>query len=265
MSNLLDGYGNPIRPNARKGKLVQPKPKRPLQVLIGSPARNEVKTKYTNDLVQMVGKMSRFRPDIHITVGHEEGSILVGQRRSVAQYAVDHDMDWILWIDSDMRFPPEALIRLLTHRKPIVAANYVTRTLPPIPVTHLDDRSNGKRLYTRPEDTGLVEVASTGMGLMLTAVEVFRKTPQPWFGEHWHEEHQDYSGEDVWFCRSARENGFPVYIDQDLSQHVGHLGEVEFTNRMAVPPEDENGDLRGPDSSDHELHDAPSGAGVLAE
>ena len=38
--------------------------------------------------------------------------------------------DEILWVDTDMQFPEDALLRLLAHDKDIVGCNYRTRTPP---------------------------------------------------------------------------------------------------------------------------------------
>jgi hypothetical protein len=38
--------------------------------------------------------------------------------------------------------------------------------------------------------------------------------------------------EDVFFCRKAREAGFDIVIDHDLSKQCAHLGDWEFTCAM---------------------------------
>jgi hypothetical protein len=235
MSALFDAAGNPVSP--KLSALALPKgTERPVKrVLVAIPSRDDWKAGFGIDLVGLVGSTVKNRPDIEMAVSGERGTYIVDQRHHLAQRAVESGADYILWLDSDMRFPKDALVRLLAHGQPIVAANYVTRTVPPQPVTHLDDRDKTKRLYTTPESTGLVEVAAAGMGVMLTSVEVFQTTPKPWFGLHWVPQEDSWAGEDVWLCRSAREQGFKVMIDQDLSKEVLHLGELPYDNDMARP------------------------------
>jgi hypothetical protein len=35
-------------------------------------------------------------------------------------------------------------------------------------------------------------------------------------------------GEDVFFCKKARELGHKIYIDHDVSHEIGHIGTFEF-------------------------------------
>ncbi len=95
-----------------------------------------------------------------------------------------------------------------------------------IGVTFRDDLTS-ERVYTEEWCTGLEEVSAIGMGLMLIKAEVFRKMAKPWF--HIHYQNGVYSGEDIWFCRSARETGFKVMLDHDISHHVRHIGAFEFS------------------------------------
>jgi hypothetical protein len=42
-------------------------------------------------------------------------------------------------------------------------------------------------------------------------------------------------GEDVWFFRLIRETtGFKLYVDQDLSQEVKHIGQMEYEPAHAL-------------------------------
>ncbi len=129
-------------------------------------------------------------------------------------------------VDADMRFPKDSIRQLLARDEDIVAANYSTRKLPLQPVAFRDDLTS-ERVYTEEWCSGLEEVSAIGMGLMLIRAEVFRKMAKPWF--HIHYQNGVYSGEDIWFCRSARETGFKVMLDHDISHHVRHIGAFEFS------------------------------------
>jgi hypothetical protein len=43
----------------------------------------------------------------------------------------------VLWIDDDMTFEPDVLVKLLRHDKDVIGVNYVTRSDPPKPNVHL--------------------------------------------------------------------------------------------------------------------------------
>lgn len=226
--SLLDSAGNPLNPGPAKLALPQGTERPKTRVLIAIPTRDELKAGFAFDLVGLVGATTKSRPDIELAIVMEPGTLIVSQRIDLARLGVATEADYILWLDADQRFPKNALVRLMAHGKDIVAANYVTRQVPPKPVAFIDDYDDTKRLFTTPESTGLEEVVGVGMGVMLTATDVFRKLPEPWFGLHWNEHKKAYGGEDTWMCRTAREHGFKVYVDHDLSKEIGHLGTFNY-------------------------------------
>lgn len=232
--SLVDEHG---RPRAEKA------PQAPIRVTIAIPARDQVATSFMYDLTGMVAATARNRRDIELRLVVNKGTLIADQRHELVQLARHADSTHILWLDADMRFPKDSLVRLLAHDVDIVAANYSERRIPPRPVARLSDET-GERLYITEESTGLVEVTSVGMGAMLTKLGVFAHTPAPWFMLTWNPEEQAYSGEDTFFARKARENGFTVLVDQDLSREIKHLGEIEFTLDHTLAVRDELADAK---------------------
>jgi GT2 family glycosyltransferase len=172
---------------------------------------------------------------------------LSAQRQDLAKSAIEAGCTHTMWLDSDMRFPKDTIIRLLKHDIGIVCANYAKRRFPTEPIAV---RKNGKdedaktiqRVYTEDHSTGLVDVDYCGMGVMLVKAEVYKTMEYPWFAIPWVPNAQDYMGEDVWFCRRAAENGTKTYIDQDLSKEVHHIGSFEFKHEHTIACRDvENG------------------------
>jgi len=144
--------------------------------------------------------------------------------------ALKHDYNFILFLDSDMRFPRNTLLRLLARNEVIVGANYSTRANPVKPVTFRDDEDPDGRVYTEADSVGLEEVASVGFGCVLIDLDVFRALSRPWFNFEWDPKARNFTGEDVFFCRRARkELGQKVFIDHDLSHEIKHVGEWEYT------------------------------------
>lgn len=200
-------------------------------VAILTPCQDLVGAGYALDLSKMVGRVARSRPDIELAQFQVRGSIIPQQRETLAQSALQIAATHALWIDADMRFPKDALERMLAHEKPIVAANYTRRRPPYLPTA--EDRDKGY-LFTEPGNVGLAEVTSCGMGLMLVEMSVFEQLPEPWFSLGFNMQDKTFVGEDFYFCRKAREAGFPVLIDQALSLEVKHAGEMEVRSEHAV-------------------------------
>lgn len=172
--------------------------------------------------------------DLDITVIGVGGSILPDVRTRLVAKAVEWGATHILWIDSDMTFPPDALIRLYNHGKHVVGVNYVTKDVAPRPIAYVETDDEIGPLYTREDSTGLVSVKHTGMGLMLTTVAAFDAISLPYFlFEPAGRQKVAFKGEDVYFCAKLREAGIPVYADQDISKQVGHIGNWEYRHIQA--------------------------------
>ncbi len=198
------------------------------RVAICTPCPDTVSAGYAFDLAKLTGHLPA---DITWTLFQCKGTILPQQRATLVGLAQDWTATHVLWLDADMRFPVDTLTRLLAHDAPIVAANYPTRRAPIRPVA--EHREQGV-LLTTAEDEGLVEVTHCGMGVMLVDTEVYRTVPGPWFAIGYSKTSGGYQGEDVFFCDQATKHGFPILVDQSLSQQVRHVGEFEYASRHAV-------------------------------
>ncbi len=145
-------------------------------------------------------------------------------RRSLARDALEWQADWVLWLDCDMTFPPSALLRLLSHGKPIVAANYRSRhSAGPLSTAAKGD---GDPKPIEPRREGLEEVDYCGLGLCVTAAPVLRAVPLPMFLEGVGPDGFTPTGEDCYFFAAARAAGFPALVDHGLSAEVGHVSET---------------------------------------
>lgn len=152
-------------------------------------------------------------------------SILSRARQLALNDAIKGGFTHLLMLDDDMTFPGNTVDRLLQHEKPFVAANYC-RKVPGEPVSISFDL-NGKSIDSAGK-TGLEEVMFVGAGLNLIDLEAIKHISPPHFCVVWDEQRQDYWGEDMFFCNKLRSEGIPIFIDHDLSQKVGHVGDYEF-------------------------------------
>lgn len=240
---ILDQDGKPVTPE---------KPK--IRVCVAIPSGDQVAAGFMYDLATLTGATMAARRDIDLRLSHVQGTIIHTARRDLVRMALKGDCTHILFLDSDMRFPRGTLLRLLSHGVPIVGANYPTRRHPSRPVSFVSDKSDKDRVYTELESTGLQEVDSTGFGVMLIDMDVFRNLPEPWFSFEWRTP-QHMVGEDVYFSRKVRaELGLPTLIDHDLSKQVKHIGIHEYTMTDALVArdmaEEELAAAAGPETED---------------
>lgn len=133
----------------------------------------------------------------------------------------DHAATHVLWVDSDMAFPNDALHRLLAHNLEVVGVNYPRRAPP-----YISSASDLDRKPFSPAQVGLAQASVIGFGLLLMRTTVFDdEYEMPLFAHH--DEH-GYCTEDVTFCNKVRARGHAIWVDADLSREVRHVGSVAF-------------------------------------
>lgn len=171
--------------------------------------------------------------DFDFTIINERGSLIAMQRENMVDTALsDEKVTHLLFLDSDMSFPPNLFDLLYKHDLPIVACNYVKRAIPSMP----NSRSmEGKLIGTMKDTIGLEEADSAGFGAVLLKREVFDNTEKPWFDTVWLDKGDkiEMMGEDVFFFRKARKlGGYPLFVDHEASQKIGHVGTYTYENWM---------------------------------
>lgn len=150
-----------------------------------------------------------------------QGTLLANQRTQLVEKCLEKpEISHILFIDSDMRFPEDTIFKLLSKQLPIIGANCKQRG-----VNKTTAQLNGKFVSSKGK-TGIQEVDKLGFGVTLISRAVFLKIPKPWFATPF--DGKGFIGEDIFFCKKAREAGYTIYIDHDLSQEVSHVGTQEF-------------------------------------
>jgi hypothetical protein len=194
-------------------------------------AQDWVSCWFSYDLVGMVAHTIRAHPDWDLRRFQSCGTWLPQVRHDTVAAALHAECDWLLFLDSDMRFPADTLEQLLARNEPVVAANYTARKAPFAPVAV---RTPGERAYTDYQSSGLEAVAQIGMGVMLVQADVVRRIPPPWFMVGWHTDVGAYTGEDAYFCQQLTKAGATIWLDHDLSHDVMHLGLIEFEQSHAV-------------------------------
>lgn len=198
-----------------------------MKIQIAFPSREMVHAYWAFDMAQLMG--CALEDGHQVGIVHSEGTLICDQRTWLAEQAIKMEADWIMWLDTDMRFPRDTLRRLLAHEKPIIGCNYVTRGLPPTPTARELRKKQWLKVPTYQKSTGLQRVTAAGFGAMLTSTEVYAKLPQPWF-HFGYVNKTEIIGEDVCFCLAAAEAGYETYIDHDLSKEVRHIGCLEFSH-----------------------------------
>jgi GT2 family glycosyltransferase len=155
--------------------------------------------------------------------------------------------DYIWWLDDDMVFPPDTLVRLLAHQKPVVTAIAYQRKEPYAPcIFEWKDLEEHEKQVAKKEvaevggyydhlqnmeRTGLRKIDGCGSACVLVDVDVYRKLQdagkRPWYSNR-------AFGEDLHFTRlcNLSEPEIKVYADTDLI--IGHIGDPVIVDEAHV-------------------------------
>jgi hypothetical protein len=217
----------------------------PVRIAIVLPSMNQVDFEFADSLARTCGALgATIVADgiADIELFWQNGTYVDQSRRELVAKAAPWGPTHFLWLDTDMTFPHTTVFRLLAHNKDIVGCNYTTRRFPPRPVTFKslpDVAGQGQKeaLYTTDESTGLEEAAAIGFGVVLMKTAVLEKVGPPGFLTTYTD--GVAMGEDVYFCQRAREAGFTIWVDHDLSKEIGHVGRVVLRTDHAAAMREE--------------------------
>lgn len=196
------------------------------KILIALPCYRTMEAEAVDSLCQVITWSNRHLEGYSVEMKMAARQQVVVARSGLAQHALDHDFEYILFIDDDHVWPVDVIARLLAHRKEAVSAVYFRRTPPYGPVAFRGVKlDNGEVVYERlrGDEKGLQPVDAVGMGCFLLEVDILKKMEQPFFVM------EGRQGSDMHFSWRIRELGIPIYLDCDLV--VGHLGDRPIVGR----------------------------------
>ena len=179
------------------------------------------------------------------TVYFKPNSLVYDSRNLLSLYAIENNFDNVLWLDSDMFFPPNTLTKLEAYNMDMVTGLYVKRHEPVEPVLYEkieepERGSDGKLIanissYTNYPQDSFFPVAGCGFGCVLTSTKLLKHvwdeygpafTPYPW------------ASEDISFCHRVNQLGYQIYCDSSIS--CGHIGQFIYTEQLLPKRGDEH-------------------------
>jgi hypothetical protein len=209
-------------------------PQKPPSVMIAVPAMEMVNAEFAQHLAMAAANM--VANGIKINCAFNIGSVITIARRNLTDIFLKSDFDFIWWVDSDMKFPIDAPLRLLQRGKAIVGCNYRRRRFPNPNFTGMKGTSGNFSEFKTEDsspDMELIDVLPHGM--VMAHRSVYEKIPQPHYLQEYIPELNLEIGEDIYFCQQAQKAGFEIWCDQALSKEVSHIGIFHFNYNLSVP------------------------------
>lgn len=189
-----------------------------MKTLIAIPCMDKVDTLF------FVSVLGLHKPDTEVSVC--ASSLVYDARNKLAHKAVTEGYDRVLWLDSDMNFPPDLLDRLAAHLdagREMVCGLYFTRKAPVVPCVYSELKLGSDGIPSAPPILDYprepFQVEGCGFGAVLMTTDLIRRV---------HEKHGlPFSpvsgfGEDFSFCLRARDLGAEIWCDPAIK--VDHLG-----------------------------------------
>ena len=211
----------------------QPQGRAP-SIMIAVPAMEMVNAEFAQHLAMSAANM--VANGIKINCAFNIGSVITIARRNLTDIFMKSDFDYALWLDSDMKFPIDAPIKLLKRGVPLVGCNYRRRRFPNPGFTGMQGQPGAfKELITDDNSPAMEEVDVLPHGLVLVHRSVYEKIPQPHYLQEYVTELNLEIGEDIYFCRKVKEAGIPVWCDHELSKEIAHIGIFHFNYNLSVP------------------------------
>lgn len=197
-----------------------------MKTLIAVPCFDMVHTDFMQSLIALEKPA-----DTSFTV--VKNTLINVARNVIAKNAVKAGFDRVMWLDSDMKFSPDILMKLsadMDKGLDLVTGLYFTRKPPLKPVIYSElswEKVDGNpdvragNFYDYPE--GLTEIAGCGFGCCLTSVDLLNRVGER-FGLPF--DPLPGLGEDLAFCWRCIQIGATMYADTTVK--CGHIGQMVF-------------------------------------
>ncbi len=174
------------------------------------------------DFAMSLAVLARCTVDHELFFVNAKNSLVAEARNRIVAAARELQAGAILFLDSDLVFPPDALTRLLAHDLPVVCATYARRTPPHDPVGAILEGD------FRSQPGPLARMKRVPTGCLLLALPVLAQLPDPVFRTGIDPETMAIVGEDYVLSDALRACGTQLWCDLTLSRELRHLGQVAW-------------------------------------
>ena len=208
-------------------------------VYIAMPCYDSVKINTMLSVISLVQQLGR--SGIRVGINTMKSPLIHQARNYLTSVFLTTEYQYLLFIDSDVEFEPEAVMRMLVAKKRIVCTPYRVKSPQLDKHIYTVEFSNPKHIPIMPG--GLVELEAGPTGLMLIDRSVFERiiknhpelkiknkaTPTADKSHEFYYNFFDFgfsegysTGEDISFCRLARGNDFAIYANtESTTKHHG--------------------------------------------
>jgi hypothetical protein len=203
-------------------------------VFIAMPCYDSVKINTMLSVIKLVQQLGK--SGIEVGIQTMKSPLIHQARNYLTSVFLTTQYQYMLFIDSDVEFEPEAVIRMMVAKKRIVCTPYRVKSPEIDKHIYTVEFKDPKNILVLAE--GLVEIEAGPTGLMLINRVVFERiiknhpdlkiknkaVPSPGASHEFYYNFFDFGfndgyamGEDVSFCKLARDNDFRIFANIESS------------------------------------------------
>jgi hypothetical protein len=206
---------------------------------------------YFHSVLDLSAELTRRTID-HVVYTLRNESLIPRARNSLVAVFLQSDCTDMLFIDADVQFAPESVVRMLEMGKPVIGAACPLKHLPLRYAVNFRFDGDEKKRQLRVDD-GAIEVEDVGSSFLLVRRSVFQElieaypelhyetgpgyaSPEcvPYFYSFFDTMHDEetnrYLSEDYTFCRRWQAIGGTTWIDPKTE--ISHVGSFVFRGRI---------------------------------
>ena len=220
-------------------------------IYIAMPCYDSVKINTMLSVIKLVQQLSK--SGIKVGINTMKSPLIHQARNYLTSVFLTTEYQYLLFIDSDVEFEPESVLRMLVAKKDIVCTPYRTKSEQLDKHVYTVEFKDPKTIPFLPG--GLVEIEAGPTGLMRIDRKVFERiiknypdlkiknkaTPAAGKDHEFYYNFFDFGfkdgyaiGEDVSFCKLARDNDFQIYANTESTtrHHGSYAWEGRFVETL---------------------------------
>ena len=182
-----------------------------------------------------------------VDIGVTERTLIDDARNTMTETFLKSPVEWLFWMDSDMTFPKDALVKLFNvaeakNAKMVTGVYYQRKggNLPCIwsrgeetlsgavtgkaTIKGADNKYAGSFMIISPDKKEPFEVHAAGYGCVLVHRSVYEMMDRPWF-----QFIKNVCSEDFYFFVQAQELGFKLWAEPTID--LGHIGDAPIVTK----------------------------------
>lgn len=193
-----------------------------MKIVVGIPCMGTIHAETVGSLIRMITS----NPDIEFLPYLISNSLVYDARNEIINYTFSQEADYVLFVDSDIIFPYDAIRALLNQNKSMITGVYWSRSenvRNPI----IYDEITPRHIFNRyPKITplkrkirGCEEIKGCGMGFCLIRNDLLKKITKRFVSPF---EPYKGLGEDISFCYRVGKIGEKIYAMECNLLHKGY-------------------------------------------